>query len=513
MRASGTGRGRGWNLLTAALLAGAAALGFGATPASAAPEPLKVIVQFDGSGTFSATNGAGTDSPEHADVALKWSTTYTGTLEPDGSMTLQASGASATGDGTQTTAPAPGTFHFTSSGLFTADCSGSLPMTPGAPAPAADATGGVLTVQSITSIDQNDLTGQISCPGTDPYGSPYDASAQAANLAGAFGPYLPDVLAARIPLPADALKSGTFTKQVSDADAPAQLPTSCADQFGLPEGQCPMSLHWTGTITISVPCGVVSFSEGDAPPVGTIINNGQTVSTGVRSRVEITLADGSVYRLGPMSKAACDGQSTFGGNPRGISDNFRLLLGSIWAATSSALGGDHQFEDQQGHAAAGVRGSALTASVRPGGRVLYHVIEGTGFIRVPGKREVDFPAGEGVLFSGSSYGTRYTLTTAWPATDQALVPAAQQPPRITAVRLAGTRAGTRGTLRFTVNASATVTVLLRRGARQVFFKTVSARRGAHSLRLSALGRGRYVLIVTATAHRRATAEQTTVRVR
>lgn len=87
MRDPRRGRRRAGRLLAMAITMSAAALGGGVAPASGASQPLKVIVQFDGSGTFSATNGAGTDTPEHADVALKWSTTYTGTLEPDGSMT------------------------------------------------------------------------------------------------------------------------------------------------------------------------------------------------------------------------------------------------------------------------------------------------------------------------------------------------------------------------------------------------------------------------------------------
>ena len=249
------------------LAASALALGVGAASASAASAPMKVVLKFDGSGTFSASNGVGTDTPDHADVSLKWSTVYTGTVGADGSITLQAAGASATGEGGLTTASPPGTFYYTLSGLFSADCTGRLPLAPGAPAPVASASGGTLNVQSITSVDQNNATGQVNCPGTGPLGDSFDATAQAANLAGAFAPSLPDVLAARISLPPDALKSGSFTRDVSDADAPAQLPASCADQFGESDGQCQMSLHWSGTIQILVPCGQVTSSEGDALPV------------------------------------------------------------------------------------------------------------------------------------------------------------------------------------------------------------------------------------------------------
>lgn len=497
--------------LTAALLASVLIGGALTESASAdAPTPpLTVLLEFDGTGTFSATNGAGTDTPEHTDVALKWSTTYVGQVQSDGSITFQATGPGAPGEVLQTTAPPPGTYHFTSSGLDTADCTGSLPAAPDAPAPEASAAGGTLTVQSITSVDQNNQTGQVSCPATDQFGDTTDLSADAANLSGTFEPSLPDVLSARISLPADALKSNTFTKAVSNADAVAQLPSSCADQFGEPEGQCPMSLSWSGTIKITVPCGVVSFSEGDAPAVGTVIQRGETVSTGAKSRVEITLPDGGLYRVGPSSKMQCDGQSNFEEGHRTISDQFHLLLGNMWAGVSSALGA-HEFEQQEPTIAVGVRGSAFTASVQHNGDIVYHVIEGTGFIRIKGKREFDYPAGEGVHFD-PDYGG-YTMTAAWPAADQALVPAAQRPPKLTKVRLVGARAGQRPTLHFTLSEKATVTVLVKRGKHGVLTRTASARRGAGTVVLHALKRGRYTLTVFATVDRRAIAVQKSVRV-
>ena len=89
------------------LVAATLILGVGASSASAAAAPLKVVMEFDGTGTFSATNGAGTDSPEHADVALKWATTYAGDLQPDGSITFQATGAGAPGEVTQPAPPPP----------------------------------------------------------------------------------------------------------------------------------------------------------------------------------------------------------------------------------------------------------------------------------------------------------------------------------------------------------------------------------------------------------------------
>jgi hypothetical protein len=186
----------------------------------------------------------------------------------------------------------------------------------------------------------------------------------------------------------------------------------------------------------------------------------------------------------------------------------KLLLGHVWAATTSALGGDHEFADTGTESAPGVRGSSFTASIGPGGQMRFHVIEGTGFIQVPGKPEFDFPAGEGVLVSGS----HFTVTTNWPAADQALVPAGQRPPKLSGVRLTGARAGKRAKLRFTLNESAAVNVTLQRGRRRLQSRKASARRGAGSITLGALPRGAYTLTVIATVHKPSSAVQTSFRV-
>ena len=271
-----------------------------------------------------------------------------------------------------------------------------------------------------------------------------------------------------------------------------------------------MSLSWSGTIKITVPCGVVTFSEGDGPAVGTVIQRGETVTTGDKAHVEITLPDGGVYRVGPNSKMECDGQSITDEGHRSITDSFHLLLGNMWAGISDAFGGDHGFVQQGPTIASGVRGSAFTASVQRNGTIIYHVIQGTGFIKVKGKREFDFPAGEGVRFD-PSYGG-YSMTAAWPAADQALVPTAQRPPQLTRVRLAGTHAGKRPTLHFTVHEKATVTVQVQRGAGHVLKRTTPVRAGAHTLALHALPRGRYTLTLFATVQKRSMAVQKSFRV-
>ncbi len=154
---------------------------------------------------------------------------------------------------------------------------------------------------------------------------------------------------------------------------------------------------------------------------------------------------------------------------RSITDSFHLLLGNMWAGISDALGGDHAFEQPGPTVAIGVRGSAFTASVQRNGDIVYHVIQGTGFIKIKGKREFDYPAGEGVRFD-PDYGG-YVMTAAWPAADQALVPVAQRPPKLTHVRLDSAHAGKRPTLHFTLNENATITVQIQRGPHRVLKRT------------------------------------------
>ena len=222
----------------------------------------------------------------------------------------------------------------------------------------------------------------------------------------------------------------------------AQLPSSCADQFGEPEGQCPMSLSWSGTIKITVPCGVVTFSEGDAPAVGTVIKRGDTVSTGAKSRVEITLPDGGVYRVGPSSKMQCDGQiDHHRRRPQHLRRASTCCSATCGRASPSALGGDHEFEQQEPTIAVGVRGSAFTASVQRNGDIVYHVIQGTGFIRVKGKREFDYPAGTGVRFD-PDYGGYTRRPRGRPPTRRSSPPRSGRPSS-RRVRLVGARAGKR----------------------------------------------------------------------
>ncbi len=72
-----------------------------------------------------------------------------------------------------------------------------------------------------------------------------------------------------------------------------------------------------------------------------------------------------------------------------------------------------------------MRGSEFTLTAEHDGGIT-HVIEGTGYVDVKGHKEFTYPAGLGVDIRGTSV----AITTSWPTAAQALVPAADRPPKL-----------------------------------------------------------------------------------
>jgi hypothetical protein len=263
--ASPTRRARVCTLLglAAAAVLGLVPAGAAGTATAASEQEVPVALTFTGTGTFSATNSAETAEPDHADDQLSWSITYPGVISSDGALSFQAPSSGAD--------ESLGSYHFTATKLGggSADCTGSLPPAPGAPLPTATLTDGMLDVQGITSVDGADADSAITCQGTSGGGDPEDDSSEAANLAGAFEPYLPMVLEADVPAPsADQLESTSYSKSVSEADAPVPLPASCASEYGWSDpNECTMSLSWSGTIGITLDCSRPGVSKNPTFPI------------------------------------------------------------------------------------------------------------------------------------------------------------------------------------------------------------------------------------------------------
>jgi hypothetical protein len=174
----------------------------------------------------------------------------------------------------------------------------------------------------------------------------------------------------------------------------------------------------------------------------------------------------------------------------------KLVLGSMWAKVSDALGGDQTLEVATERAGAGVRGSSATFTALPGGKVLEHVIEGTGWIHYPGQPEIDFPAGTGRVVGPTSA----VPDAAWPAAAQAAVPATDTPPALTAVSAKGLADAGGSRVLFTLDRSATVTAAILRGSKVVAHRSIAARRGRDTLRrilTRTLPHGTYTIRVTA----------------
>lgn len=130
--------------------------------------------------------------------------------------------------------------------------------------------------------------------------------------------------------------------------------------------------------------GTVSFLSGTAKlkhagasidlAQGGIVEAGDEVSTAAASRLELTLADKSVVRLGPSSKMlvkeaafGADGQKKF---------STKLLLGKLWARVLSTLGGESHFDVETDNAVAGVRGTTFRVDAHHDHSVLVRVYAG-----------------------------------------------------------------------------------------------------------------------------------------
>ena len=89
---------------------------------------------------------------------------------------------------------------------------------------------------------------------------------------------------------------------------------------------------------------------------------GTTVRTEKGSRLEIRLADGSVFRLGPKAELSLDAlKSGSARTPRRIEAS--VAAGQVWSSVQKAIGGGGTFKVKSSHAVAGVRGTRfLTAA-------------------------------------------------------------------------------------------------------------------------------------------------------
>jgi hypothetical protein len=160
--------------------------------------------------------------------------------------------------------PIPVHVVFSGTGQFHYDNSeGSYagPFPPGTPTPPPETTPAprtdALVIQGITYLSAD--PGRFSdCVGAR---GDFDGSGEAADGVGTvLDQSLPGALAARIPqVSRQAFLAGGValrTIPVSDADAPTQIPESCADLFGIDDpSKCTETLSWSGTVLLDATAG------------------------------------------------------------------------------------------------------------------------------------------------------------------------------------------------------------------------------------------------------------------
>jgi hypothetical protein len=134
------------------------------------------------------------------------------------------------------------------------------------------------------------------------------------------------------------------------------------------------------------PAGSVTFLAGEATrtaggkaeklAVGKAVYQGDVLETQKRTRLEVKLADGSVVRLGPTSKAEVQA-AAFGKTVEDRKVSAKLVVGKVWANVAKAVGGEQRFEVKTENAVAGVRGTTFRVDAATDRSVVVKVYSGT----------------------------------------------------------------------------------------------------------------------------------------
>ena len=132
--------------------------------------------------------------------------------------------------------------------------------------------------------------------------------------------------------------------------------------------------------------GTITFVDGEASRTaagksaklqkGASIFQGDVIETARRTRVELTLADQSVLRLGPLSRVELDA-AAFGKGADDRKVSAKLRVGNVWASVTRTLGGEARFEVKTENAVAGVRGTTFRVDASKDRSCVVKVYSGT----------------------------------------------------------------------------------------------------------------------------------------
>ena len=171
----------------------------------------------------------------------------------------------------------------------------------------------------------------------------------------------------------EELAQGGACGNEMDPSGAAAVPASSAKQRlgigprsadGESAGSVPAAVglvtHREGGIRVRRDGKWVKAKKGDAIAVG------ETVQTVGRSRVEITLPDGSVVRMGPESEIQLPPTAHRCSSGREQSQPFslKLMLGRAWWQVIKATGGDKKYEVTTGNTGGGVRGTTFLVEIQ-----------------------------------------------------------------------------------------------------------------------------------------------------
>jgi ferric-dicitrate binding protein FerR (iron transport regulator) len=153
--------------------------------------------------------------------------------------------------------------------------------------------------------------------------------------------------------------------------------------------------HLEGQADVDRPDGA---KRGRAIRKGQRLNVGQVVHTGPKTRLELTLVDGSVVRLGPDSKLSLDALRF--AEKRRETVQLKLWVGQLWARVVKSTSGVSNFEVHTASAVGGVRGTSFAVFAAADASAIVRVYAGSVGVRpvlgegrnrklVAGPKEID----------------------------------------------------------------------------------------------------------------------------
>ncbi len=161
------------------------------------------------------------------------------------------------------------------------------------------------------------------------------------------------------PLPLTAIAAAVLLAAVALA-APAPAAAPAAGRITFLDGQA--TRHAAGK--------TVKLAKGAS------IFQGDVIETARRTRVELTLIDQSVLRLGPLSRVELDA-AAFGQGADDRKVSAKLRVGNVWANVTKSLGGEARFEVKTENAVAGVRGTTFRVDASKDKSCVVKVYSGT----------------------------------------------------------------------------------------------------------------------------------------